>query len=367
MLAAMAFVIRPNVVLFFPALVAAATTGNVSTFGAEAEDGSSTALKRTMLAALEWIGVFGGMTLVLFAPLLLSGLMNDLIQGLRILRPGGPYSDASSARSIGILWKELSEFRTWALLISLLALAAGCPDRAMKMMARTWLVALAAGLVYRPIHPQDHAYLKTPLTLVEAVAWAIPIAWVIRVVTGSHRVRLAGLPAVVVILLIVYETMPEYYPRNCNVRASIDSVHAAVRGGWPEVPPGARSWYTTGRSLYRWDDYCRVLKYVRENTGPKTILANVLREPPFPAVNGPTGRRSPFRVESGVAWMEVVAEDLDETFARQLERLGLTRSSSGRPLKSRMHPACHYSDSRPSSPNATPRVRFGRFEVWRRK
>ena len=53
----------------------------------------------------------------------------------------------------------------------------------------------------------------------------------------------------------------------------------------------------------------------------KTVVANILKNPNFPSVNGATGRRSPFRVESGVPWMWIVAEDLDESFARELEQL----------------------------------------------
>ncbi len=106
-------------------------------------------------------------------------------------------------------------------------------------MARTWLLALAAALFYRPIHPRDHAYLQTPLALVGAVAWAIPIAWVIRTVIGGERVRLATFPGLLGILLILYEAMPAIVPQHCSLRISIDSIRAAARGGWPEAPPGA--------------------------------------------------------------------------------------------------------------------------------
>ncbi len=305
LLAAVAFTIRPNVVLFFPALLAAVTSGDVATRSALPADITRVTPKRTILPALEWICVFGVLTLVGFAPLLLDGVLGDLIRGLGILRRGGPYSDATSARSVRILLEELSQPRTWALAISLLSLAVKSPDRAMKTMARTWLLALTGALVYRPIHPQDHAYLSTPLALVGAVAWAIPIAWVVRAVTGERRMRFALFPGVIGILLIVYDSIPANYAGNCSLRVSIDSIRAAVRGGWPESPPGARSWYDSGRSQYSWDGYCRVLKYLREKTGPETIVANVLKNPPFPGVNGTTGRRSPFRVESGVAWMWV--------------------------------------------------------------
>jgi len=173
---------------------------------------------------------------------------------------------------------------------------------------------------------------------------------------------------VVGVLLIVYESMPANYPQNCSLRASVDSIRAAVRGGWPDVPPGADSFYGPMRSSYTWDAYCRLLKYVREHTGPETIVANVLKKPPFPGVNGTTGRRSPFRVESGVAWMWVVAEDLNEPFARELERSGrdsiVVWSTAELHERSRL-PLREL--TRVIMDRYAPEARFDSFEVWRRK
>jgi hypothetical protein len=269
---------------------------------------------------------------------------------------------------LSILVDELLQPRTWALAIGLLLLAIRSTDKATKIMARTWLLALTGAVVYRPIHPQDHAYLRTPLALVGAVAWAIPIAWIVREVTGERRMRYALFPGVIGILLIVYESIPAIYPFNCSLGISIDSLRAAVRGGWPEVPPGAWSWYGHGRSSYSWDGYCRVLKYIREKTGPETIVANVLKEPPFPGVNGATGRRSPFRVESGVAWMWVVAEDLDEPFARALEQLGRDSIVVWSTAEIDAQPRLPLRQlTRVIMDRYEPEARFGRFEVWRRK
>jgi hypothetical protein len=367
-LAAVAFTIRPNVVLFFPALLAAATSGDVAWRGALPADVIPLAARRRIIMALECICVFSIVTLLLFAPLLLSGLMGDFARGLAILKPGGPYSNATTARSVKILWEELSQFRTWALLVSLVSLAFASRDRAAKSMARTWLLALAAALVYRPIHPQDHAYLRTPMSLVVAVAWAIPIAWVIRNVADDKRVRFSRFPALLAILLVVYEAMPAPYPHHCNLRSSIDSIRAALRGGWPEVPPGAWSWYNPGRGRYSWDAYCRLLRYVRETTGPETIVANALRCPPFPGLNGTTGRLSPFRVESGVAWMWVVAEDLDQVFAEQVEGLGPDSIVVWSP--SDADGQFHLELNRLTAvitDHYAPEARFDRLQVWRRK
>jgi hypothetical protein len=366
-LAAMAFTIRPNVVLFFPALLAAAMSGDVAIHGDSRADIDRVTPKLTILPALEWICAFVAFAAVGFAPLLFSGLLDDLVRGLGILRRGGSYSDATTARSLMILWEELRQPKTWALGISLL-LSIFSRDRDLKRMARTWLLALAGALVYRPIHPLDHDYLKTPLALVGAVAWAIPIAWVVRAATAERRTGYSLFPGALAILLIVYVSIPMQVPGNCRFRESIDSIRAAATGGWPEMPPGAWIWYSPTRSRYHWDDYCRLLKYIRENTGPTTIVANVLKNPPFPSVNGAIGRRSPFRVESGVPWMWVVAEDLDESFAGELERLGCDSIVVWSPKEI---------DENPRLPlrqltsviidRYAPEARFGRFEVWRRK
>ena len=368
LLAAIALTIRPNAVLFLPALLVAATNGDVTMRGALPTDSARITGKRTILPALEWIGAFAIFTAVGFAPLLLSGLLGDLVRGLAILRRGGSYSDATTARSVAILWEELRQPKTWALVISLLLLSSASRDRNLKLMARTWLLALTGALIYRPIHPLDHGYLRTPLALVGAVAWAVPIAWIIRAATAEWRMRSMLLPAVLGILLIVYEAIPMQIPGNCSVRVTIDSIRAAATGGWPALPPGAWIWYSPRRSYYNWDAYCRLLKYIREKTGPKTIVANVLKNPPFPSANGATGRRSPFRVESGVPWMSVVAEDLDETFAGELERLGCDSIVVWSPAETDKHPLLPL--ERLTSvivDRYEPEARFGIFEVWRRK
>jgi hypothetical protein len=97
-------------------------------------------------------------------------------------------------------------------------------------------------------------------------------------------------------------------------------------------------------------------------------VANVLKNPPFPAVNGTTGRRSPFRVESGVAWMWVVAEDLDEPFALELERLGPNSIVVWSPAEIDEQPRLSLKRlTGVITDRYAPEARFGRFEVWRRK
>jgi hypothetical protein len=367
-LAAVAFTIRPNVVLFLPALVIAVLFNEVCPRDASPADSSTTTPKRAILAALEWMGLFVGFAVVGFALLFFNGLLDDLARGLGILRRGGPYSNATTERSLKILLEELRQPGTSAVVLGLLPLAARSSDRNLKVLACTWLVALAGALAYRPIHPMDHAYLKTPLALIVAVAWSIPIDWLGRAATSTRRIGFAILPAIFGILLIVYESIPVMIPRNCSVRVSFDSLRAAATGGWPVMPPGAWIGYSPERSSYNWDAYCRLLKYLRENTDSTTIVANVLRNPPFPSTNGAVGRRSPFRVESGVPWMWVVAENLDDIFADQLEALGCNSVVVWSPKEVNIFQRLPLEQlTRVIRSRYAPEVRFDRFEIWRRK
>jgi hypothetical protein len=367
-LAAVGFVIRPHIVLFFPALVAAATSGDATEAESPPACGTRAAVRRAIMPLLEWLGMFAGSVIVAFLPLELAGVLRDFIHGLTILRPGGPYSDASSARSVQIVWDEMSQPRNSALACALCAMVFGSRDRATKAMAGTWLLAQGAAMIYRPIHPQDHGYLQTPLALVGAVGWAIPIAWIVQTVAAEPRRRCMRFPAVLAILLIVYSAVPSISTANCSLAISIDAIRAAVRGGWPKVPPGAWSWYAYGRSRYSWGGYCQLLAYLRERTDQDTIVANVLRRPPFPSVNGATGRRSPFRVESGVPWVYTVAEDLDESFARELEHEGKNSIVIWSPTETPQVPRLALERTiAVIQTRYAPEARFDSFEVWRRK
>ncbi|MDG3007882.1 hypothetical protein [Paludisphaera mucosa] len=311
LLTATAFTIRPQVVLFLPALGLATLLG-------DGEDEPSS-LRAGAARLAEWAFAFALFVAAGFAPLAIAGVLDDLVRGLRVVSYGGPYSTFTPARAIELLGEELGRPTTAALLASLTALSVRGP---LKNLARVWLTAVVGVLAYRPLSPVAHEYLKTPLTLVEAIAWALPVAWCIRAVesSGVGRRTFLGLLAV---LLLLYESVPTREPYNCSFPASLDAIRAAVRSGWPDVPPGAWVWFSPTRAPnYPWDDYQRLLQHLREKTGPDTIVANVLKQMPLPPVNGPAGRRSPFRVEAGITWMWMIREDLDEQFARELRQAG---------------------------------------------
>jgi hypothetical protein len=254
--------------------------------------------------------------------------------------------------------------RGWT--VGLIAIAlflpfAGPPE--LRRRGRTWGLAMCAVLLYKPLHPVQHFYLLRPLELVGSVVAGLAVAWIVRARAFPRPIALASCAA------ILFAAMPAI-PQYCSVRESLRAVGELWRGAEPDRPPaGARGWFSisdVGVEPYSWTDYRSVLAYLRESTGTGTLVANVLRQFPFPSLNAPTGRLSPFMVESGICWMWLVDEDLDETFAAALER---TADSVVVWI--------------PSEPNVAPRMqleqltatirrfyrpaaRFGRIEVWRR-
>jgi hypothetical protein len=231
----------------------------------------------------------------------------------------------------------------------------------MRRLGRTWSLALFGVLFYKPLHPVQHLYLLRPLELIASVVIALPVAWVLSSRSVARPI------ALVAVTVVVCEALPGI-PRYCSVSESLAAFAPLFHGEEPARSPlGAHKWFhpLDVNYPYRWSDYCAVLRYLRSNTGSQTFVANFLRRFPFPPVNGPTGRLSPFLAESGICWMWVVDQDLDASFAESLElatdsvvvwcpnevaepRLKLEQVTAV--IRRSYHPE----------------ARFGRIEIWRR-
>jgi hypothetical protein len=375
-LVAVAFTIRPHVLLFAPALALTLTRRDAA---ARQAGGSSRPW------ALVWEWFIAGMlfTTLLWWPLVRSGILGDFVRGLKVAAYGGPYSRASLSQTVKVLVDDLSDPRTLVLL-GLLGLLSwlswrngrsGSRPRRGGELALCWLLALWASLFYRPLHPVQHFYLVTPLRLLTAIAWAIPSAAILESALGPSRSRLGLLrlgllrpwPCLIALGLIPGTAIPRF-PQSCSLEASVQAVQAALQGSWPDAPPAARIWYDPKRQpFYTWDGYQRLLRYIRVATGPQTIVANVLKNPPFPAVNGPTGRRSPFRAESGITWMWLVNQDLDEEFARDLDRAGPDSVVVWSPTEIGTQPRLELKQvTKVIQRRYALERQFGTVEVWRR-
>ncbi len=296
-LEATALTIRPHAVFFLPAIGLA--------IAERPRPGRDLA---------EWTGALILLTVLGFAPLAAQGLIGDLLRGLRVAAYGGPYSNASLGGALTILGRELRN--GWLIvLVGFLIVLWLCDCQTGRKLTWTWLLALAAALVYRTVHPVQHGYLVNPLALIGAIALAVLTAQLVSAPWLARPLR------VFAVLLILLEEIPRT-PAYCAPRDSVRALGSLAHSVGPEtLPPGCRvKWFSPGECPYEWADYCRTLEYLRRATSPVTEIANVLKQPPFPSLNGPAGRLSPFRAESGICWMWLIDLDLDIPFAEFLER-----------------------------------------------
>lgn len=236
----------------------------------------------------------------------------------------------------------------------------GSRSQTMRARSEWWLVfSLGVVVAFAPLIAAG----VMPDFVRQLSATAYGSAW------GHDRVGQARPIALLAVVAIAWAVMPNIPPYS-SVSDSLLAFRALVHGEESLPPPlGSLGWLrsTDGDgSGYRWSDYRDALSYLRGHTHPQTPVANVLRRFPFPSVNGPSGRLSPFRAESGICWMWSVNEDLDAEFAESL--LQATDSvviwaPNGMGVESRMRlPRVVGVIRRFYRPEA----RAGRIEIWRR-
>lgn len=355
-LTAMALVTRPHAVFFLPAVCSVVL---------EKPDGSTTpgnprrwrAIRRLGL----WLGLLLALTALAFAPLFVAGIAGDLLRGLRVTAYGGPYNRATPATAALVFIRQLAQ-PSIPVIVILTGVACWTARGAARRRATTWILALAAALVYRVFHPQQHAYLAHPLVLVSSVAMALPFDGILERRSWPSALRLIALLALGV-------EASSGLPLFCNPRASVEAIGTMARGETLTAisPPGSIAWFDPrlGR-WYAWKDYCDTLRYLRRTVPPSMMVANVLKEPPFPSLNGPTGRLSPFRAESGICWMWLVKMDLEPEFVAAIEREKNTVvvwSPAEHRLLSQLNLERLAAAIRRSY---VPEAVFGPIEVWRR-
>lgn len=373
-LLALAFAIRPHIVLFLPAFVALLIVNQEP--GPEANRPSIHAVLWTFLTALlAW-------TFLAFLPLLVSGTLPDLLRELTQVGYATRYGKLGRSGVLEVFsWQlglvspnpALREPIGWLRQVDRLKLvavlvASGVVAWRSPSVRRThlpWLIAALGALVYAPLHPKPHAYLAHPLRLVVAVNFVFVAAWMLNS-SGRMSVRrwiaLAALFGVAIL---------PGWPRFWNPERSLAALGILARGQVPvSVPLGAADHFSPGdgRSPYSWTDYRNALIHLRQHTDETTVVANQLRNVPFPAINGPTGRVSPLDAEGGLAYLYLVNPARETRFARAVADAPAGSVVVWDPERPSFTPDLALPDlSAAVRTHYRPEARFGAIEIWRKR
>jgi hypothetical protein len=305
---ALALAYRPYAVLFLPALLSAAEEG-------ARRPGEP--WRRAVLPMAEWVAAAAVFVALAFAPLAACGILDDFLRSLRHLRPGGLYYRNSAGSFVARLAASCLDLRYLTALAVCAGVALAGPAR-LRRSARTWTAALLGVALYLPLGPVYHGYLHHPILLTTAAAAAFGLGAVLGLTRLTPAARL-------LIAAVALAAAVPAVPRFCSVGRSAEAVAALARG----VPPARSPLGSDGalpckervsETFYNWEDYCRLLDHLRKTTTPRTLVANVLRRSPFPPLNGPLGRLSPFPSPQGVTWMYWQGDGLEPEYVRGLAK-----------------------------------------------
>lgn len=341
LLVAMGFAIRPQVVLFLPALLAAVTAG------------------REVRRGAGWLALFGGFAALMFLPLAIDGTLGDFVRSLQHVALGSRYNRTTPASVVKAWLVQAAGFR-WLVVPAGIFLMRGLGGERARVGVLPWLLALAGASLYKPLSPMAHAYLDLPL----ALAWSVNLGLLAGLVIGAVPVPAAARLAGVLALLGLGSTTLR--PEFCAVGPSLKAATSLRAGITPEAaPPGYRRGPVPSSAFYDWADYRDSLAYLRDHTGASTKIANALKA--GPAIVSEVDRRSSFPSES-VAWLWMVAPEDEPAFVTSLQRAGLDSVVVWSPGEAGPDPA--FRTLRVD--DAIRRLyaleaRFGAIEVWRRR
>jgi hypothetical protein len=346
----LALAYRPQVVVFLPALISAIDEG--ARRPGEPRWNSVRALA-------EWSIALGLAVLLVFAPLLLAGVADDFVRVLGVARYGGSYNRVTLPTFGRNLLRQALTPSVAAVVVAGLLLML-CGPGGVRRPARTWCLALLGALVYKPMSPVQHDYLDLPLNLI----WSIDLGVLVGGLLTARGLT-APVRASTVVLLLVSTVAS--LPERVRFDASLGAVEQLVLGRRAEYePPGCEGHFSHYGQRYRWRDYQAVLDYLRSQTRETTRVANVLRTYPFPTLNGPTGRLSPFPAANGILYLWWVDPCLEDEFVRALERTPdsvVVWVPDEEPLVARLRLDRLTATIRR---HYRPAARFGLIEVWRR-
>jgi hypothetical protein len=300
------FVFRPHVVLFLPAIYMAILL--------ECQDENEHRLKPAIRATFAWSIIFAIGLVAGFMPLITHGLFFEFLEDLKIAKHGGTYA-GMTLRTAVILFLAKFVMREHLLLIVANLTLGFRAGRDSVRIVLPWVVSLVFAMTYQSVHPISHDYLLLPLKTIYAVNLAI-LAALVRKSLGGETLVAAGMTLSVILLAL------NKFPDECSPSASLHAVRAFLqRTPDTEVPHGALKYFHEGpvdiaqrRSGYRWADYVATIDYLKDHTKPTTLVAGAFKRLPFPSLNAPAGRPSPWPGEGGTTFMLVLGLEREQSF-----------------------------------------------------
>jgi hypothetical protein len=341
--------IRPQVVLLVPALVALAV---------EVSRRSGDPWKKTIIAVVGWSSLLVVLTLLGFVPLMRAGVFDDFLGGLRILAYGGQYNEMTLGKAVIHLITEVCDFRIIGLLYAIPLLDVMSRTVGVRATAAVWFIALLGVIFYAPVGPVVRPYQFHPLWLV----WSINIAVISGMILGSKLpIRWQFLS-----ILLVLGIAATGRPRYCRPGPVRDVISALCEGREPTREPAAYHHpYVSSFDLTPWKDYVALLDYLRHKTTPNTLVASLLMGI---AITGPAARFSALPAESAT-WLYVVAPREEDRFIKALEDAGDSvviwdpNTEGGGTVLKHHYQKMNDTVSRLYAPEAS----FGLIELWRRR
>ena len=374
---AVAFTIRPHVVLLLPPIGLA--------LWLEAPARSSVRPPHPIKPFLIWSIGFGASVFVAFLPLIVFGLIDDLINAIRTVSYGTRYAGLARPGLLQSLllqngldpslmsWRSTREIlRTLDLgKLGLLFILNGVwlartRNQPLRILAGPWVLALGIAFLYEPVHPIRHAYLAHPLRVFWTLNLAVFVAAIrsLPVQPQSARRWSLGLLALVMALL-------PGWPRFWSPARSTEAWKDLAKNELPaRVPLGAQTYFAPGdtRSPYRWEEYRQTINYLRTKTSQSTLVANLLRNFPFPAINGPAGRISPLTAEGAVPYLYTINPEIEPEFAKALTNAPPGTVVVWDPEQPSFTPFLELPTIRQvMSQQYRQEQRFGVIEIWRKR
>jgi hypothetical protein len=364
---AAALAIRPQTMLFVPALALAIAQGVEPRPEDEDGNGNASGPARTITriagVVLGWgllVALFVGLA---FLPLVVAGNLGDFLRGVGLTFYGARYNTVRAGSIAYQMLLQLLHLEYDLVPFAVLVLAP-LGDPSTRRSVQVCLLAYLGAWIYKPLSPVPFPYLEHPLALV----WAINIGLLVQMLAIPGLAR----PAIrLVAVLLAVRLGVHARPVQCSVAYARQAITALRHGTEPLEPPlGLHIALPVEPDTlaFPWNDYRAVLEYLRTRTGPDTRVANLVHV--VPALNGPSGRLTPLPAES-LAWLAVKPDALPD-FAHALEAAPADSVVVWAPRKGAVVDLyLHEGDVERLAPVIrrlyTPAARFGAIEVWARR